>query len=51
MKVVMNEKRSFVGTFLAYDRHLNLVLADCDEIRKTYHYGSIDRIWLSNCGW
>ena len=35
MKVVMNEKRSFIGTFLAFDRHLNIVLADCDEYRKT----------------
>lgn len=35
MKVnVAEDNRTLVGTFLAYDKYMNLVLADCQEYRK-----------------
>ena len=33
MRVAISDTRSLVGTFMAFDRHMNLVLADCEEYR------------------
>ncbi|EIW71026.1 hypothetical protein TREMEDRAFT_27133 [Tremella mesenterica DSM 1558] len=33
LKVVLNDGRSLVGQMLAYDKHMNFVLAECEEFR------------------
>lgn len=34
MKVVLQDDRMLVGTFMAFDRHMNMVLGDCEEFRR-----------------
>ncbi|CAG0902438.1 unnamed protein product [Darwinula stevensoni] len=33
IRVITGDKKSIVGTYLAYDKHMNLVLSDADEFR------------------
>jgi small nuclear ribonucleoprotein B and B' len=34
LKVTLNDGRALTGHMLAFDRHMNLVLADCEEFRR-----------------
>ncbi len=34
VEIHLNDHRIFNGQLLAYDRHMNLVIEDCEEIRK-----------------
>ncbi|BGP27246.1 small nuclear ribonucleoprotein B and B' [Rhodotorula toruloides] len=39
VKVVLNDSRALVGQLLAFDKHMNLVLAECDEYRRIKRKG------------
>lgn len=34
LRVTMSDGRSLIGQLKAFDRHMNLVMADCEEFRK-----------------
>jgi len=34
LKVTLNDGRQLVGQMLAFDKHMNLVLAECEEFRR-----------------
>jgi len=34
MKITIDDGRTLVGKFMAFDKHMNLVIGDCEEYRK-----------------
>lgn len=39
IRVTIQDSRCLVGTFMAFDKHMNMVLGDCEEFRRVVPKG------------
>lgn len=41
VRVTISDARMLVGTFMAFDKYMNVVLADCEELSEHAHHISL----------